>query len=65
MPGDFCEDDNTTKCAVLPVVLDYLYSGQPEMAWSELERLYPYEDREEFKQEIIQIGGTSTLYIFP
>jgi len=65
VPGDFCEWDETTKCAVLPVVLDYLYSGQPDLAWSELVRLYSYSDREQFKQEILQTVGASPLYVFP
>lgn len=64
-PGDFCEWDETTKCAVLPVVLDYLYSGQPDQAWSELARLYPYPDREQFRQEILAGVGESPLYVFP
>jgi hypothetical protein len=64
-PGEYCEWDETNKCAVLPVVLDYLYSGQWDMAWSELDRLYPHADRETFKEEIIQAAGMSELYVFP
>ena len=64
-PGEYCEWDETNKCAVLPVVLDYLYSGQWDMAWSELDRLYPHADRETFKEEIIQAVGMSDLYVFP
>ena len=63
--GEYCEWDETTKCAVLPVVLDYLYAGQWDTAWSEFARLYPYADRDTFKDEIIQSVGMSALYTFP
>ena len=52
-PGDHGEQDNTTKCAVLPLVLDYLYSGQPDKAHSELQRIYPYPDAESFWNEVL------------
>lgn len=64
-PGEYCEWDETTKCAVLPVVLDYLYSGQWDKAWAELDRLYPYADKETFREEITDSVGRSELYVFP
>ena len=38
------EWDQTTKCVVLPLVLDYLYSGQADRVWTELNGLYHYPD---------------------
>ena len=64
-PGALGEWDATTKCAVLPLVLDYLYSGQPERAWSELERLYTFPDAETFRQEIEDTVVASPLYAAP
>lgn len=40
------------KCSVIPLVLDYLYTGQPDQAWAELYRLYPYPDVETLRAEI-------------
>jgi hypothetical protein len=54
--------DNTTKCSVLPLVLDYLYSGQPAQAWSELDRLYKYPDKQLFWAEIVRAASDSPLY---
>jgi hypothetical protein len=60
--GALGEWDATTKCAVLPLVLDYLYSGQTEQAWSALEELYRYPDAEAFRDEIEQTIEASPLY---
>ncbi len=51
-PGALGEWDATTKCAVLPLVLDYLYSGQSERAWDALDRYYQAADRDQFRQSI-------------
>jgi hypothetical protein len=64
-PGEYCEDDRTTKCGVLPVVLDYLYSGDPQRAWAELNRLYQYPDVDGFRSGIEQRVRTSPLYSAP
>jgi hypothetical protein len=60
--GALGEWDATTKCAVLPLVLDYLYSGQTERAWSALDALYRYPDAEAFRDEIEQTIAASPLY---
>lgn len=65
IPGDHCEVDNTTKCSVLAVVMDHLYSGRPEQAWSELYRLYHYTDVEAFCSEIRQTVSQSELFVSP
>lgn len=64
-PGGLGEWDVTTKCAVLPLVLDYLYSGQPDRAWSELDRLYTFPDAATFRAEIEETVGASPLYAAP
>lgn len=61
-PGEMGEWDQTTKCAVLPLVLDYLYSGEPETAWQVLERYYPFPDRAAFREEIERTVKRSPLY---
>lgn len=62
---DKCEWDNSTKCSVLPVVLDYLYSGQQDKAWNELHRLYRFQDEKTFRQEILDMVSASPLFVFP
>jgi len=61
-PGELGEWENTTKCSVLPLVLDYLYTGQKDKAYSELHRLYLYPDVEDFWKEVYQRVGESPLY---
>jgi hypothetical protein len=61
-PGELGEWDATTKCAVLPVVLDYLYSGRDGMAWEAYSRLYTYPDALLFWAEIQQAVVASPLY---
>lgn len=64
-PGALGEWDVTTKCAVLPLVLAYLYSGQTEQAWSALERLYAFPDAQAFREEIETTVTSSPLYVAP
>ncbi|MCL4254033.1 MAG: hypothetical protein KJ043_09670 [Anaerolineae bacterium] len=61
--GDFGEWDGTNKCAVLPVVLSYLYSGQYDMAWTEFYRLYRGADADTFRAEIEAIINASMYYV--
>ncbi|MDD5645905.1 MAG: hypothetical protein PHW86_01910 [Candidatus Bipolaricaulis sp.] len=46
------EWDETSKCSVLPLVLDYLYAGRELEAWHALDRYYPFADRAAFQTEI-------------
>jgi hypothetical protein len=62
-PGSAGEDDRTTKCSVLPVVLDYLYSGDAPKAWSEFQRLYTFPDAATFRAEIERKVSESPLYV--
>jgi len=59
------ESYESPECQVLPLVLDYLYTGQPEKAWSELDRLYTGPDVEAFGAEIEQAVTQSPLFVFP
>jgi hypothetical protein len=61
-PGEQGEWDQTTKCAVLPLVLDYLYTGQADRAWAEFIRLYRYPDALLFWAEVVQNVSDSSLY---
>jgi hypothetical protein len=56
------EWDQTTKCSVLPLMLDYLYSGQADLAWTEFDRLYHYPDALLFWAEVAQAVSESSLY---
>jgi hypothetical protein len=60
---DFADWDGTNKCAVLPLVLDYLYTGQADQAWMALGRVYHYPDRLVFWAEIVRAVADSPLYI--
>jgi len=62
-PGGMCEWDNDTKCAVLPLILDYLYSGQTDKAWAALDRFYTYPDATVFRAEIEQAVSNSPLFV--
>lgn len=64
-PGDFGEWDDTNKCGVLPLVLDYLYSGQTANAWSALSAYYSYPDAAEFRATIEERVYGSPLYVAP
>ncbi len=57
------EWDETTKCSVLPLALDYIYSGDVDTAHSELERLYAYNDLNRFWNDILFLVQESPLYV--
>ncbi len=61
-PGDRGEWDGTNKCSVLPLMLDYLYTGRSEEAWQALEANYPHDDRLVFWAEVIQTVEASQLH---
>jgi hypothetical protein len=50
---------------VLPLVLDYLYSGQPDQAWAALESYYQFPDAAAFREEIQASVEASPLYVAP
>jgi hypothetical protein len=57
--------DGTPKCDVLPLILDYLYSGEPEAAWDALETYYLFSDRDAFRAEIEAVVGASSYFAKP
>lgn len=57
------EWDQTTKCSVLPLMLDYLYSGQADLAWAALDRWYDYADAALFWAEVSRDTSRSPLYV--
>jgi hypothetical protein len=57
------EWDQTTKCSVLPLMLDYLYSGQADLAWVALDRWYDYADALLFWAEVSHDTSHSPLYV--
>ncbi|MBT3322758.1 MAG: hypothetical protein HN392_10790 [Anaerolineae bacterium] len=57
------EWDETIKCSVLPLMLDYIYIGEIEAARTELERLYNFDDTDRFWNEIMLSVQNSPLYI--
>ena len=57
------EWDETSKCSILPVALDYIYLGDLEKARSESEKLYIYDDLDEFWNEVMLIVQDSPFYV--
>jgi hypothetical protein len=62
VPGAMGEWYNDTKCSVLPLILDYLYSGQADEAWAAFDRLYTYPDAQVFRAEIELAVSNSSLF---
>ena len=60
--GDY---DGTTKCSVLPLVLDYLYSGQTDQGWKVLHEYYTYPDVDEIEAWLKGKMEESPYYVAP
>ena len=60
-----CDPAGESRCAVLAVVLDHLYSGAESRAWSELRRIYRCPDTDLFAAEIKATVEASSLYVKP
>jgi len=61
-PGEFGEWDGTNVCAILPLALDYLYTGQPDRAQTEFYNRYSGSDTPKKWNEILQVVQDSPLY---
>lgn len=62
-PGEFGEWDGTNACAILPLVLDYLYIGQQDQAHMELVSRYSDPAKaESFWNEVLLAVQGSPLY---
>ena len=59
------EWDETSKCSVLPLVLDYLYAGRAYEAWDALARYYPFPDSTAFRAEIERVVFASPYFARP
>lgn len=59
------EWDETSKCSILPLMLDYIYLGDLETARTEMERLYIYDDGDDFWNEVMFIIRDSSLFVEP
>jgi len=57
--------DGTTKCEVLPLVLDYLYLGDDAAAWAALDAYYRFPDKDAFRAEIEATIAGSSYYSRP
>ena len=57
--------DGATKCEVLPLVLDLLYSGRIEEAWGTLKHYYRFPNLSSFRAEIWETTSTSPLFTRP
>jgi len=57
--------NDTPKCGVLPLVLDYLYSGQVERGWEALYYYYRLPDVEAFRADIEQQIARSGYFTRP
>jgi hypothetical protein len=53
--------DGTPKCAVLPLVLDYIYSGRLQDGLAALYQYYQYPDVDTFAAEILATSASSHL----
>lgn len=62
-PSELGEWDGSNICAILPLVLDYLYAGQPERAKSEFTSRYSAPDADAKWTEILQVVQDSPLYM--
>lgn len=60
--GPFDGLDGTPKCAILGLVLNYIYSGQTERAREALDRYYRYPDADDFWADILATVGGSSYY---
>ncbi len=56
------EWDETTKCSVLPLILNYIYIGELETARTELDSLYKFDDVDRFWNDLMLIVQDSPLY---
>ena len=61
-PGEMGEWDGTNICAILPIVLDYFYMGQPTIARSEFDNRYSGNDGDIKWNEVVQVVQSSPLY---
>jgi hypothetical protein len=64
-PDDAGEWDHTNKCSVLPLVLDYLYSGQSDQAWQAFDQYYKGPDAQKFRSDVQSQVSLSPRFVTP
>ena len=62
IPGELGEWDGSNVCAILPLALDYLYTGQAERARNEFDSRYIGPDSNATWNEVLQVVQSSPLY---
>lgn len=60
--GELGEWDNSNICAILPLSLDYIYMGQPELARAEFYKRYSGANVDEVWNEVMLIVQGSPLF---
>lgn len=61
-PGKLGDWEGTNICAILPLALDYLYTGHPDRARTEFYNRYSGADADLKWEEILQVVQGSSLY---
>ncbi len=61
-PGELGDWEGTNICAILPLALDYLYTGHPDRAQTEFASRYSGLDTDAKWAEILKIVQSSPLY---
>lgn len=61
-PGELGDWEGTNICAILPLALDYLYTGYPDRARTEFASRYSGSDTDAKWNEILKIVHSSPLY---
>lgn len=51
------------KCGVSEVIADYLYAGQADLAWQELQRLYQGADLAQFRMQLAQVISEGRFFV--
>lgn len=57
-------DELFARSRILHVLLDHVYAGEPDEAWTFFERNYSLADKEEFRQRVESILETEPVYKF-
>lgn len=55
--------EEETQCNILPLILDYLYSGQIDNAWNVLDKYYQFQDVSAFRQDIEKRVHESPFFV--
>lgn len=65
---ELSEQSPEDKCLISGLLLNYFYSGQTELGWSEMRRIYQGEDIDDFQremEEILEVKRKAGIYVLP